>query len=151
MRNSGQLWALVLAAEETEREAGQLLDSVVNRAVRTAHRERVLAVVTQQHRRHLKGPLWFLPASNFVVLPDGRDETYGIVMGLLRILERDPAARVVLVPGPDAHDLDSACSLAGSARTLLRQIEERVPDITARVEWVPSPFSPSGSYQELLS
>lgn len=102
MKNSGQTWALVLAADETEPEARQLLDSVVNRAVRTANRERVLAVVTQQDRRHLKGPLWFLPASNFVVLPDGESKSYGIVMGLQRILERDPAARVVLVPSQEA-------------------------------------------------
>jgi len=63
MKNSGQTWALLLAADETEPEASQLLDSVVNRAVRTAHRERVL--------------------------------------------ERDPAARVVLVPSQEARDLDS--------------------------------------------
>ena len=140
MKNSGQTWALLLAADETEPEASQLLDSVVNRAVRTAHRERVLAVVTQRDRRHLKGPLWFLPASNFVVLPDGENKTYGIVMGLRRILERDPAARVVLVPSQEAHDLDSACAVAESASTLLRQMD-----------WTPPRFSPSASYQELRS
>ena len=98
MKNSGQVWALVLAAERTEREGNSSLDYVLNRAARTAHRERVLAVVTQEHRQQLKGPLWFLPASNFVVLPEHGSTTYGIVMGLLRILQRDAAARVVLVP-----------------------------------------------------
>ena len=134
MKNSGQVWALVVAAERTEREGNSSLDYVLNRAARTAHRERVLAVVTQEHRRQLKGPLWFLPASNFVVLPEHGSTTYGIVMGLLRILQRDAAARVVLVPKPEAHDLDSPGIVAGSAWSLLRLIEERVPEITKQVE-----------------
>ena len=108
----------------------------MNRAARTAHRKRVWAVVTQERRRQLKGPLWFLPASNFVVLPDGGSTTYGVIMGLLRILERDPAAKVVLVPGSQAHELDFAGILAGSARELLQLIEVRVPDITTLGEAV---------------
>lgn len=98
MKNFGQLWALVLAAQGTEREANSLLGYVLNRAARTAHRERVWAVVTQQHRRQLKGPLWSLPASNLIVLPEPGSTTFGIIMGLLRILQRDPAARIVVLP-----------------------------------------------------
>ena len=98
MKNFGQLWALVLATERSEREESSLLGYVVNRAARTAHRERVWAVVTQQHRRQLKGPLWFLPASNLIALPEPASTTFGIIMGLLRILQRDPAARVLVLP-----------------------------------------------------
>jgi hypothetical protein len=136
MKNFGQLWTLLLAAGGTEREASSLLGSVVNRAARAAHRDRVWAVVTQQDRRELKGPLWFLPASNFVVLPERGSTIYGIVMGLLRILQRDPAARVVLVPEPKARNPDCSGIVAGSASELLRLIEGRVPDITAQVEAV---------------
>ena len=209
MKNFGQLWALVLATEGSEREANSLLGYVLNRAARTAHRERVWAVVTQQHRRQLKGPLWFLPASNFVVLPEPGSTTFGIIMGLLRILERDPAARLLVLPAshevrnekplmrslryaaahtivrpddlfilgvePEAHDLDfpgivvgrddrrgafeveqlvgksseipphavlerrllwNTGILAGSAWSLLRLIERRVPDMIAQVQAV---------------
>lgn len=114
MKNFGQLWALVLATEETNRGANSLLGYVVNRAARTAHRERVWAVVTQQHRRQLNGPLWFLPASNFVVLPEPGSTTFGIIMGLLRILERDPAARIVVLPA--SHDVRNEKPLMRSLR-----------------------------------
>ena len=114
MKNFGQLWALVLATERTEREANSLLGYVVNRAAKTAHRERVWAVVTQQHRRQLKGPLWFLPASNFIVLPEPASTTFGIIMGLLRIVQRDPAARVVVLPAN--HDVRNEKPLMRSLR-----------------------------------
>lgn len=114
MKNFGQLWALVLAAEGSEREANSLLGYVLNRAARTAHRERVWAVVTQQHRRQLKGPLWFLPASNFIVLPEPGSTTFGIIMGLLRILQRDPAARIVVLPA--SHDVRNEKPLMRSLR-----------------------------------
>jgi len=114
MKNFGQLWALVLAAEGSEREASSLLGYVMNRAARTAHRERVWAVVTQQHRRQLKGPLWFLPASNFIVLPEPGSTTFGIIMGLLRILERDPAARILVLPA--SHDVRNEKPLMRSLR-----------------------------------
>lgn len=138
MKNFGQLWALVLATEGTERQADSLLSYVVNRATKTAHRERVWAVVTQQHRRQLTGPLWFLPASNFIVVPEPASTTFGIIMGLLRILQRDPAARVLVLAGvePQARDLDFPGIVAGSARALLRLIERRVPDIVAQVQAV---------------
>lgn len=114
MKNFGQLWALVLAAEGTEREANSLLGYVLNRAAKTAHRERVWAVVTQQHRRQLKGPLWFLPASNFIVLPEPSSTTFGIITGLLRILQRDPAARIMVLPA--SHDVRNEKPLMRSLR-----------------------------------
>jgi hypothetical protein len=107
MKNFGQLWALVLAAGDDDREvestsastgSAALLSGVLHRAAAVAHRARVWAVVTQQRRRRLEGPLWFVPASSFIVLPEHGSTTYGILMGLLRILQRDPAARIVVLP-----------------------------------------------------
>jgi len=124
MKNFGQLWALVLATGDNDGEAdamgastegasadragttqrdspgkaATLLRGVLHRAAAVAHRTRVWAVVTQQRRRRLDGPLWFVPASSFVVLPEHGSTTYGILMGLLQILRRDPAARIVVLP-----------------------------------------------------
>ena len=119
MKNFGQLWALVLATGDNNREAdatsastdravtmqrdspgeaATLLSGALHRATAVAHRARVWAVVTQQRRQRLEGPLWFVPASSFVVLPEHGSTTYGILMGLLRILQRDPAARIVVLP-----------------------------------------------------
>jgi mannose-1-phosphate guanylyltransferase len=127
MKNFGQLWALVLATDRTEHEANSLLGYVVKRAARTTHRERVWAVVTQQHRRQLKGPLWFLPASNFIVLPEPASTTFGIVMGLLRILQRDPAARIVVLPA--SHDVRNEKPLMRSLRTAAAQTIVRPDDL----------------------
>ena len=106
MKNFGQLWALVLATGDQDGEAdaasvstaATLLSGALHRAASVAHRARVWAVVTQQRRQRLEGPLWFVPASSFVVLPEHGSTTYGILMGLLRILQRDPAARIVVLP-----------------------------------------------------
>jgi hypothetical protein len=136
MKTFGQLWTLVLAGPGTEREASSVVGSVVNRAARTAHRERVWAVVTEQDRRELKGPLWFLPASNFVVVPDHASTIYGIVQGLLRILQRDPAARVVLLPERQSRTLDSLRVMAGSARELLDLYRDALPQNEQRQELV---------------
>jgi mannose-1-phosphate guanylyltransferase len=45
----------------------------------------------------LDGPLWSLPASHFVVLPRHRGTAQAILEALLRIQERDPAARIVML------------------------------------------------------
>lgn len=127
MKNFGQLWALVLATESSERDANSLLGYVVNRAARTAHRDRVWAVVTQQHRRQLKGPLWFLPASNLIALPEPASTTFGIIMGLLRILQRDPAARVLVLPA--SHDVRNEKPLMRSLRAAAAQTIVRPDDL----------------------
>jgi hypothetical protein len=126
MKTFGQLWTLVLAAQGAGRVASSVLGPVVNRAARTAQRERVWAVVTEQDRRELKGPLWFLPASNLVVVPEHASTVYGIVIGLTRILQRDPAARVALLPGV----------VTGSARELLDFYREALPQAELQQELV---------------
>jgi mannose-1-phosphate guanylyltransferase len=127
MKNFGQLWALVLATQRIEHEADSLLGYVVNRAAKTAHRERVWAVMTQQHRRKLKGPLWFLPASNFIALPEPASTTFGIIVGLLRILQRDPAARILVLPAN--HDVRNEKPLMRSLRAAAAQTTVRPDDL----------------------
>jgi mannose-1-phosphate guanylyltransferase len=104
MKNFGQPWALVLAPGDNDSDVdapsafAALLRGVLNRAAAFADRAHIWAVVTQQRRQRLEGPLWFVPASSFVVLPEHGSTTYGILMGLMRIAQRDPAARIVVLP-----------------------------------------------------
>ncbi len=95
MKNFGQPWALVLAPGDNDSDVdapsafAALLRGVLNRAAAFADRAHIWAVVTQQRRQRLEGPLWFVPASSFVVLPEHGSTTYGILMGLMRIAQRD--------------------------------------------------------------
>lgn len=112
-------WAIVLAAGEGSRlkslttdstgtsvpkqfcslQGGpSLLQEALHRAQSVVARERVCAVVAQQHRRWWQGTLWSLPTSNIVVQPRNRGTANGILLPVLRILARDPLARIVVLP-----------------------------------------------------
>jgi mannose-1-phosphate guanylyltransferase len=60
--------------------------------------ERVCAVVAEQHRRWWTPILNYLPEKNVIVQPQNRGTAYGILLPLLRIVEQDPDARIVLLP-----------------------------------------------------
>lgn len=126
--NAGHTWALVLAAGEgsrlrsftTTREGvsvpkqfcslrggPSLLHEALQRAAAVAAPERQCTVVAEAHRAWWQGSLDFMPASNIVVQPRNRGTAIGILLPLLHILERDPEARVVLLPA-DHHVGDEA-------------------------------------------
>ena len=128
MSDSKHLWALVLAAGEGRRLrrltttgngtavpkqfcalAGgrSLLQDAIARAARLAPPERICAIVAAQHRRWWSGQLQALPPANIVVQPQNRGTAHGILLPLLVILERDPRARIVLLPS-DHHVRDEA-------------------------------------------
>jgi mannose-1-phosphate guanylyltransferase len=119
MTNGGNTWALVLAAGEGNRlrkltttSAGvsvpkqfcslhgglSLLHEALQRAESVAAREHICTVVAQQHLRWWKCPLQSVPRSNVIVQPENRGTANGILLPLLHIMERDPNARVVLLP-----------------------------------------------------
>ena len=130
-------WAIVLAAGDGTRlstlttdERGDtvpkqfcslngglsLLQEAVRRARRIVPRERVCVVVAQQHERHWRQDLWSLPAQNVIVQPRNCGTANGVLLGLLRILERDPLARIVFLPAD--HYVHDEVSLADSMRMI---------------------------------
>lgn len=118
---NGQLWVLVLAAGEGgdtghATTTGASLREVLNLATAVAPRRRICAVVTQEQRRRMEGPLWFLPASNVVAQPPRGGNAYGILLTLLRIAERDPGARIVLLPS--MHHVQDEETFAASLRNV---------------------------------
>jgi len=97
------IWVIVLAVGDGH-DAGHSattpasLSEQLNRAAALAPRGRICAVVTQEQRRTLGAPLWILPRSNVLARPDKIGTAHGILLALLRISERDPHARIVLLP-----------------------------------------------------
>jgi mannose-1-phosphate guanylyltransferase len=135
MSARGENWAIVLAAGDGTRlsslttdergEAvpkqycslnggGSLLQEALQRAQRIVPRERVCAIVAQQHERHWRHMLRSLPARNVIVQPRSCGTANGVLLGLLAILERDPLAHIVFLPAD--HYVHNEASLANSMR-----------------------------------
>lgn len=144
MNDTGHTWALILAAGEGSRlrsltttRAGiavpkqfcslrgglSLLHETLQRAEAIADRERICTVVAQQHRRWWERALSSLPRSNVIVQPENRGTGNGILLPLLHILDRDPEARIVLLPS-DHHVRDEA--------VLARSLERAVAQLATR-------------------
>jgi mannose-1-phosphate guanylyltransferase len=119
MNNGLDTWALVLAAGEgsrlrslTRNEQGValpkqfcslqggpcLLQEALQRAASVASLQRICTVVAEQHRQWWTPLLSYLPEQNVISQPKNRGTAFGILLPLLRIIERDPDATVVLLP-----------------------------------------------------
>jgi mannose-1-phosphate guanylyltransferase len=112
-------WALVLAAGEGSRLRGLtrnengvsipkqfcslqggpcLLQEALQRATAVAPLQRICSVVSNQHRQWWAPILSYLPERNVITQPLNRGTAYGILLPLLRVVERDPDATVVMLP-----------------------------------------------------
>jgi mannose-1-phosphate guanylyltransferase len=128
MRDSDNLWALVLAGGDGRRLQGltttrnglaipkqfcslehgpSLLRDAIARAAAVVAPERICAVVAAQHRRWWTGQLADLEARNIIVQPRNRGTAVGMLLPLLTLLERDPRARIIVLPA-DHHVRDEA-------------------------------------------
>jgi mannose-1-phosphate guanylyltransferase len=137
-------WAVVLAAGEGNRlrslttdpqgnsipkqfcslnGGASLLQLALRRAARVAPWSRITTIVATQHEVRWRGELGFMPESNVVVQPCNRGTAVGALLPLLRILARDPAARVVLLPSD--HFVVDERVLEGSLRQAMAEIERR--------------------------
>lgn len=134
-------WALVLAAGEGSRLRAlttthggvavpkqfcslrggpSLLHEAVVRAEAVVARQRVCAIVAEQHRRWWERELRLLPNRNVIVQPENRGTANGLLLPLLHIAQRDPEARVVILPSD--HYVREEAVLARA----LRQVAGRV-------------------------
>jgi mannose-1-phosphate guanylyltransferase len=119
VKHLSNTWALVLAAGEGSRLRGLtrnehgvivpkqfcslqggpcLLQEALQRATAVAPLQRVCSVVAEQHRQWWTPILSYLPERNVITQPYNRGTAYGVLLPLLRIVERDPDAVVVLLP-----------------------------------------------------
>jgi mannose-1-phosphate guanylyltransferase len=152
-------WALILAAGDGRRlrrltttESGvavpkqfcslqhgpSLLQQALRRAQMLTDSERVCAVVAAQHGHWWPEQLQALPTANIIVQPENRGTAIGTLLPLLHILERDPRARVALLPSDHlvrqelvlARSLREAATATpcSSGEIVLLGLEPRAPD-----------------------
>lgn len=135
MKRLQNTWAVVLAAGDGTRLStlttdsdgnpvpkqfcslnggGSLLHEALQRATRVVPRDRVCAIVADQHRPYWRMDLWAIPAGNVIVQPRNRGTAHGVLLAVLSILERDPFARIVFLPAD--HYVADESALAGSLR-----------------------------------
>ena len=75
-----------------------LLGDALARVGRLIPPERTLVIVASEHHRWWQHELRELPRENVVVQPANRGTAAGILLPTLLVLERDPDARIVVVP-----------------------------------------------------
>jgi mannose-1-phosphate guanylyltransferase len=135
VKQASNTWALVLAAGEgsrlrglTRNDAGVivpkqfcslqggpcLLQEALQRASAVAALQRICSVVAEQHRQWWTPILNYLPEQNVITQPHNRGTAYGVLLPLLRIVERDPDAVVVMLPAD--HYLRAEETMASSLR-----------------------------------
>jgi mannose-1-phosphate guanylyltransferase len=127
MRDSDNLWALVLAAGDGRRLQGlttrnglaipkqfcslelgpSLLREATARAAAIAAPDRICAIVAARHRRWWSAQLADLDAANVIVQPQNKGTAIGMLLPLLTLLDRDPKARIIVLPS-DHHVRDEA-------------------------------------------
>ncbi len=82
-----------------------LLQASLRRARRIAPARRICVVVDRGDERYWRPMLQALPEGNIIVQPRNCGAGNGLLLGVLTILERDPRARVVVMPA-DHHVLE---------------------------------------------
>ena len=127
-------WALVLAAGEGSRLRAltthrgvavpkqfcslvggpSLLEEAIRRAEAIVPRQRVCTIVAEHHRVWWEEALRFMPKRNVIVQPQNRGTAVGLLLPLLHIAQRDPQARVVILPSD--HYVRDEAVLARSLR-----------------------------------
>jgi mannose-1-phosphate guanylyltransferase len=135
MKYRQNTWALVLAGGDGTRLASlttdshginvpkqycslngghSLLQETLQRAQRIVPRRQVCAIVARNHEPYWRSALCSLPAANVIVQPRNCGTANGMLLGVLRILARDPRARIMFLPS-DHYVLDER-SLVGALR-----------------------------------
>jgi mannose-1-phosphate guanylyltransferase len=94
-----------------------LLAETLRRARGLSAGERILVVVSARHERFWSDELAALPRENVIVQPQGRGTGPGILLPLLSVLERDPAAEVAVLPSD--HHVEDEAVLRGAFATAL--------------------------------
>lgn len=167
MNYQSHAWVIVLAAGDGARLASltthqdgravpkqfcslnggdSLLQASLRRARRIVPRRRICAIVARNHEHYWGPTLRSLPEANVIVQPRNRGTANGLLLGVLRILERDPLARITFLPA-DHHVLDE--------RILIRSIRaaaalvSRDPEGTLKTRLLLVGISPEAPDPEL--
>lgn len=147
MRGRSRTFALVLAAGEGTRLRSlttaegatiprqycslhggpSLVEESILRAGSIAATANTLVVVAEQHGHWWEPTLAGVPRGNLVVQPSNRGTAYGILLPLLHIAQRDPDARVVILPSD--HHVRHEGVLAAALRDAVMQLDHRCSEV----------------------
>jgi len=97
-----------------------LLEQTVARANAVVAADRITAVVCAHHAQHWKSSLGMLDTQSIVVQPANRGTALGILLPLLHIVERDPNARILILPSD--HYVHDEAVLERSMRMALVEV-----------------------------
>jgi len=103
------------------RDGPSLLHEALDRARALTPLSNVCAVVAAQHEQWWRPQLRELPRENIIVQPLNRGTANGILLPLLCLLERDPSARVVLLPAD--HHVRAEAVFAQSLRRAVDEVQ----------------------------
>ena len=98
-----------------------MIQWALDRARSIAPPERIVTVVAREHAAWWERELARHPRDNVVVQPRNRGTAAGILLPLLSILERDPRARVVVLPSD--HFVADEKALHGAVEHALTTVE----------------------------
>lgn len=104
-----------------------LVEESIRRAGSIAAAANTLVVVAEQHCHWWEPTLAALPRRNLVVQPFNRGTAYGILLPLLHIAQRDPDARVVVLPSD--HHVRHEGVLAAALRDAVVQLDHRCSEV----------------------
>jgi mannose-1-phosphate guanylyltransferase len=148
MDAAGNTWAIVLAGGEGSRlhslttiasgvaipkqfcslrGGDSLLRDALKRAVSIASLDHGCVVVSQRHRRWWDSALTGVAAANTIVQPRNCGTANGILLPLLCILERDPEARVVILPSD--HHVREEEVLAAALQRAVQELSIRCDQV----------------------
>jgi mannose-1-phosphate guanylyltransferase len=140
--DAGHTWALVLAAGEGSRlqsltmtasgiaipkqfcafgRSPSLLHDALRRAGAVATPDQICAIVAEQHRRWWQALPLPVPPQNLIRQPHNRGTANGILLPLLRIMQRDPHANILVLPSD--HYVRNEDVLAFSLRQAMFAVE----------------------------
>ncbi len=140
--NTGMNWAIVLAAGEGTRlrelttQGGvstpkqfcslrggrSLLGDALARAARIVPKKRIVVVVAEEHRPFWTGEVRDTLPENVIVQPSNKGTAAGILLPLLHVLERDPEARIALLPSD--HFVEREYVIESSLRIALEALAD---------------------------
>ncbi len=107
MHQRGQTWALVLAGGDgvasplpfsLRRSEGALLQDALRRAQAVVDRDRICTLTAATQVSDWHPPAWQRSASHRILQYAQRGTGAAVLLGLLRLVARDPEARVLLLP-----------------------------------------------------
>jgi mannose-1-phosphate guanylyltransferase len=108
-------WGMVLAGGTTlssDSQSGSLLKMTLSRAGLIVPRERICVIIDHPQKHYWSDSLARVPRENVIVQPSHRGSAIEILLGVLRILARDPSAWIIVLPS--RHYVGDERALASS-------------------------------------